>query len=496
MTKKLLCILSLLFAILCALISCGENEPAHTHTFGEWETTSPPTCTLEGSKERYCSCGEIQSANISTTEHSFGDWSTISASSCTQTGVKAHTCSVCTKREEGVIPLTDHLLDKSVKTRATSTTPGTLLIQCTACDYSYTEPYTLVELTSEEIYKIAEKSVGEIITYNKSGQALSLGTVFVYSADGMLITNYHVIEDGYSAIVTINNKEYTVTSILAYDKDIDLAVLKINATNLVPLPIQSEGINGGAKVYAVGSSEGYTLSFSQGVIASPSRVFDGVTYIQHEAAISHGNSGGPLFNVYGEVIGINTLTNIEGQNLNFAIACAEISNLSLGNELTFAEFYEKEGNAFIKLKNYVMEHGTYKSADNEYSLLTNTSYSSDYTTTYRRYVDYDVAENEIRFSIFIDTQYLVTFYLDEEISGIYFWAYVDSSNYQMSGTLYASTYTDDTLLGYSYNNISYSSLRTSVRKLASSMMDLIVLGIDIDFSKIGVSAYDLGFIAY
>ena len=67
-----------------------------------------------------------------------------------------------------------------------------------------------------------QNSVGEVTVFDQSGQQISLGTCFVYSADGKLVTNYHVIEGGYSAKIALGGKTYDVTGVLAYDKYIDL----------------------------------------------------------------------------------------------------------------------------------------------------------------------------------------------------------------------------------------------------------------------------------
>ena len=449
-----LCLLILCFA------SCGNKSDGgkqHTHNFGSWETVSAVTCETDGLDARYCVCGEKQTRTITKSGH--------------------NTTETITKE-------------------ATSYASGEKTEKCSNCNYAKVTSYSLSEYTSEEIYEIAEKSVGEIATYTKNGSALALGTAFVISEDGKLVTNYHVIENAYSAKVTINGHEYNIANVLAYDKDIDLAILKINASSLKALPTQSIGIKGGATVYAVGSSEGYTLSFSTGVIASPNRTINGVSYLQHEAAISHGNSGGPLFNTYGEVIGINTLSYIEGQNLNFAISCSELDNLIYGTPLTMSAFYDKECNSFIRLKNYIIENGTYDSEDKEYILQTGSSYSSDYSSQYRRVAYYSIEDNKIYLSLFIDTSYLVSIYINEDLDGEYYWIYVDSSDYYMSGTIFADTYNKNSLLGIANHNISYSALLTSARKLASSMVSLICIYIDSDLSEIGVTAYSLGFVCY
>ena len=95
----------------------------------------------------------------------------------------------------------------------------------------------MTELTANEVFELAKNSVGEITTYDKSGAELALGTGFVYSSDGKIVTNYHVIEDAYSAKIAIGGSTYTVQHVLAYDKNIDLAVLKISATGLTTLNV-------------------------------------------------------------------------------------------------------------------------------------------------------------------------------------------------------------------------------------------------------------------
>ena len=393
----------------------------------------------------------------------------------------------------------EHTLKETIIEEATSTKTGKKKISCTSCSYSKTEDYALEPLTAEEIYTIAEHTVGEVITYKKDGSTLSLGTAFVYSSDGKLITNYHVIEGAYSAKITLNKITYSVTKIVAYDKDIDIAILQIDKTGLKPATIQTENITGGSTVYAVGSAEGYTLSFSTGVVASPSRFIEGVEYVQHEAAISNGSSGGPLFNTFGEIIGINTLSYITGQNLNFAISCNELENLNLNSPLSFAQYYEKECNPFTLAKNYAIKNGTYDAADNEYSYMFYKDYSSDYTTTYYFYVDYDATKNVVTFTLFDDasSDYMVSFDVTESLSGYYEWSYIDSNSNYMAGTITAKTYTSSSALGYSSNNISSSSVRTAIRNLASSMVSYLLSTTDIVFnSELGLTVSDFGFTSY
>ena len=113
-----------------------------------------------------------------------------------------------------------------------------------------------------------------------------------------------------------------------------MAILKINATDLDYANVCKKTVQTGEAVYAIGSSRGLTNTYSQGIITQANRVVDGVVHIQHDASITNGNSGGPLLNVYGEVIGINTWGITDSQNLNFAVFTSELDNLVYGNEMT------------------------------------------------------------------------------------------------------------------------------------------------------------------
>lgn len=484
----LVIMLSLCFA------ACG-----HEHTYGEWETKQAATCTNVGEEIRTCECGEKESKTIPATGHTDGEWITDSNATCVAAGSKHQVCSVCntTIKTETIAATGSHNYTGQVTTEATCAHDGVTKYTCTSCSASYSENFSYPSFTATEIYNNYLNSVGEIITYDKSGNEYALGSCFVYTADGKVITNYHVIEDGYSAKITFGSETYEVQKVLAYDKDIDIAVLKVSATGLQPVQICTNSHSVGQVVYAFGNSKGLTSTFSDGMITYSNREMDGVSYVQHDAPISSGNSGGPLINIYGEVIGINTWTVRDSQNLNFAITVNELDHLDYSTPLTMAQFYEKECNVFVRLKNYIIANGTYNSSNNYYSMTFGNSYSSDYSSKYTRKAYYYVDDNEITLDLLIDDgDYWVYFTIDENMDGSYFWAYFDDNDYKMSGTLYATTFDEDTLLGYSYNNISVSSLRTSIRKLASSMMQMICICIDTDLSDAGVSAADLYFYCF
>lgn len=480
---KILTVITLLCVSLFVATACDssdtplgnqeQNNPNHTHTYDQQNTASnylksSATCTEKAVYYYSCTCGEIGTETFehgAVLSHEFKDFVYNKDGNCQQNGTETASCSHagCTEK----------------KTR------------------NVENP---VVFTAEQVFENAKNSVCEITTYDKSGKALALGTGFVFASDGQIITNYHVIDESYSAKVEIGGTTYTVSQVLAYDKDIDLAILKISKTGLTALTRCTKTHAVGKEVYAIGSSKGLTNTFSKGIITTATRELDGVTYVQHDAAISSGNSGGPLINAYGEVIGINTMTIKDSQNLNFAISVTEIANLDFSSPKTMAQIYEAECDAFTKLKNYAISKGTYDSSDKEYEVKLGTTYSSDYTTSYTRYLVYDSVDKTIEFQLFSystdsNLNYLVGFTIDV-IDGSYAWSYVDSYNNYMSGTLYASTFTSNTLLGYSYNNISSSSIRSSVRELASLSIITILNKLNSDLSSCGVTISALGFISF
>ena len=159
------------------------------------------------------------------------------------------------------------------------------------------------ELSAEEIYNKISPSVVEI--YAESATESSTGTGFFLDDKGTVVTNYHVIEDCQTAKITLaNGSSYQVTAVKGYDANRDIAILSTKCTTSTPLLIRKTSVNTGEKVYAIGSSLGLTGSLSDGIISAVNREVEGNTYIQTTAPISQGNSGGPLVDAQGQVVGI------------------------------------------------------------------------------------------------------------------------------------------------------------------------------------------------
>ena len=257
-------------------------------------------------------------------------------------------CSVVLVGQTEIPALGHQYNDGEITVEATCIQVGEKKFTCKvlSCCHSYTELYALPTYTSTEIFDAAVKYTGKITAYDSSGTERTFGTAFVLSSDGKIVTNYHVIEGAYSADVTIDNIKYPIVSLLAYDEVRDLAVLKIDATNLIPARICKNPVAIGSTVYAVGLSKGLTVAYLQGNVVDGKRIVNGVSYIQHNASLTQGYAGGPLINVYGEVIGIH-VTGVEGlQNLYFSVFAEELDHMEYGTPTTLQDLYEQKVQAY------------------------------------------------------------------------------------------------------------------------------------------------------
>ena len=196
------------------------------------------------------------------------------------------------------------------------------------------------ELSATEIYYMYCNSVVEICTEAEGGG--STGSGFFCDENGTVVTNYHVIENYATAkVYLLSGEEYEVKSVKGYDIKKDIAVLETECTDSVPLQFDTNGALTGDKVYTIGSSLGMTSTLSEGIVSCALRQMYDQIYIQTTAPISPGNSGGPLFNAYGDVIGINTMTFAGGQNVNFAVPIEEALNVSVSNPTTLEKLFTR-----------------------------------------------------------------------------------------------------------------------------------------------------------
>lgn len=194
------------------------------------------------------------------------------------------------------------------------------------------------KLTAEEIFDLIAPSTIEI---NAEGDTFtSTGTGCFIDGNGTVVTNYHVIESCHTInIKTQDGTIYKVESVLGFDKDRDLVIIKTDCQNESSVEFKTNKVKTGEKVYTLGSSLGLTGTFSEGIISSASREIEGLEFIQTTAPISSGNSGGPLVDEYGKVIGITTGAFTEGQNLNLAIPVAAINEISRKKTYSVNDFF-------------------------------------------------------------------------------------------------------------------------------------------------------------
>lgn len=169
-------------------------------------------------------------------------------------------------------------------------------------------------------------------------KATSLGSGFLISADGEIVTNFHVIADADEIMVKLNDNTEYPAKIIGSDQKTDLALLKITVKDSLPFVRLGDSAKArvGDSVIAIGNPFGLGGTVTAGIISSKSRDIDIISggliddYIQTDASINGGNSGGPMFNVNGEVIGVNTaILTPSGTNIGigFAIPANTVKNI-------------------------------------------------------------------------------------------------------------------------------------------------------------------------
>jgi uncharacterized protein (TIGR02145 family) len=185
---------------------------------------------------------------------------------------------------------------------------------------------------------IYQKAVNSVVTIETNE---GLGSGF-FIQKNLVATNYHVIEDANSAVIYLNNTNtsYEVEGYVALDEQNDLAILKVKYDAGVPLKLSQTMVKQGDDVLVIGSPKGLAATITKGIVSNLNAE---LKLIQIDAAISHGSSGGPVFNITGEVIGVAVGGIENGQNLNFAIPAKTLENL-----LLFKSSYAKSLSTSIK----------------------------------------------------------------------------------------------------------------------------------------------------
>ena len=194
---------------------------------------------------------------------------------------------------------------------------------------------------SKRLYKKYAPSVVYILNPNLE----SLGTGSVINNNGLVLTNWHVVQNADVLGIWIKsddpnflkNEDYFVGKIIKQDKKADLAILQVTGLpkDIVPISIGSvSSVEEGDEVFAIGHPEGYTWSFTTGIVSKIRKNFSwqyknsykhSATLIQTQTPISPGNSGGPLLDFRGRLVGVNTSS--AGSNINFAVGVNHVKKL-------------------------------------------------------------------------------------------------------------------------------------------------------------------------
>jgi len=193
-------------------------------------------------------------------------------------------------------------------------------------DIAKLEVKNIRKLLSKTEVSSQSVSTVKVIYYDINDIEIGNGSGFIISSDGQVVTNYHVIDMVPKLkVVASDGKEYDVLGVTAYNVNYDLAVLKLkNADNMPAVKLgNSDDLKLGEEVVAIGYPLGLQVTVTFGNVSSlntPGGLYrTNQKDIQITSPISAGNSGGPLFNMYGEVVGINYSTIINAQNMNYSI---------------------------------------------------------------------------------------------------------------------------------------------------------------------------------
>jgi S1-C subfamily serine protease len=228
---------------------------------------------------------------------------------------------------------------------------------------AYAQQRTSGEGDWTEVIRKAMPAVVSIDIFGSNGARFGSGTGFIVQSDGVIVTNYHVIREATRlSVVTKAGERYEVKGVISYDVLKDFAIIRIPAVELPTLRLgNSNNLEVGENVLAIGDSLGLTGTASTGIVSAKNREAYGSTWIQFTAPVSHGNSGGPLLNRTGEVIGVVQgafADNDEGQNLNKAVPINFVrGSLQLGTSINYSlaqiakewsEIEDARQKAFIK----------------------------------------------------------------------------------------------------------------------------------------------------
>ncbi len=346
-------------------------------------------------------------------------------------------------------------------------------------------------LSSNDIYKKADPSVFfieiELENGNKQG-----GSGFFIDDKGTAVTNYHVVQGGKRGkIILADGKEYALKYVLGKDKHSDLVAIQIDIENSTPVTLaDSLDVETGDRVYAIGYPESFLLgvessTFTEGIVSKASYTLEGVEYIQTNADITHGNSGGVLLNDKAEVVGITTgAIQINGTNyMNLALPANNILRIDKTEYvLPLDKFTEKLREYTVHFMNADLEYDTRKVLSGEQAEKINspvpktgytfTGWHTDKNATLPYDFDREVTEDLWLYAGWKANRYTLTFAKGAEnangtVADI-------NAEYDQSVTLPDCGYelTDYRFAGWTYDGTTYQAGQ-AVKNLSSTDGDTI-----------------------
>lgn len=183
----------------------------------------------------------------------------------------------------------------------------------------------------------AYESIFVVYSGNYAGSGFAVGR-------NTVVTNAHVIGNSNEIVLTTYAGDAYRASIYLIDNSFDIAVLSVAEADFTPLPIgDCEELKIGADIYAIGAPKSMDYTLTKGVVSSKNRNINGRNYIQIDAAINSGNSGGPLLNNAGEVVGVNSMKLTDAEGIGLAIPITEVISFIENNGVAVSEGRNVEG---------------------------------------------------------------------------------------------------------------------------------------------------------
>lgn len=177
-------------------------------------------------------------------------------------------------------------------------------------------PANAIGFDAEEVYK----SVFVVYSGNSLGSGFAIG-------ENCIVTNAHVIENVHSITLTSYEGDKYTASLLGIDEDKDIAVLAIKDASFPYLKMANlSTVKIGDDIYAIGAPKGMAYTLTKGTVSAKERIVENESFIQIDAAINEGNSGGPLLNDAGEVLGMNTMKMTDSEGIGLAIPADRIAS--------------------------------------------------------------------------------------------------------------------------------------------------------------------------